>query len=276
MKTLYLSDLDGTLLRPEGTLSEYTRKALNALIEEGVIFSFATARSYNTAMPLLEGVKLNMPMIVHNGAFIVRQDNSIVCFDGFTKEEGEEIFEVFLSCGLCPVVYSVIEGRNRMSFLRSESSPAQIEFAVSRMDDKFDKKRVREIFSRSALLDGDVYYFNGIDEENQLRPVYEKLNEKYRCFFGRDMYSGEWWLEVMPKSASKATAAKRLKELLCCDKLVCFGDAVNDIPMFEIADECYAVENAAEELKRIADGIIPSNREDGVAHWLLEHAANQK
>ncbi|MBD5636942.1 MAG: HAD family hydrolase, partial [Clostridia bacterium] len=259
MKTLYLTDLDGTLLRPDGTLSEYSRKALNELIDRGVIFSFATARSYNTAMPLLEGVKLNAPMIVYNGSFIVRQDNSTVYFNGFTAEDGREVFETFLRRGLCPVVYSVIEGHTRMSFLRSESSHAQTEFSVSRMDDKFDKKRVREIFSRTALLDGDVYYFNCIDEEEKLRPVYEELQERYRCFFGRDMYSGEWWLEVMPKSASKAEAAKKLKELLGCDKLVAFGDGVNDIPLFEVADECYAVQNAAEELKRIASGIIPPN-----------------
>lgn len=263
-------------MRPDETLSEYTRKALNALIERGVIFSFATARSYNTAMPLLDGLKLNAPMIVHNGAFIVRQDNSIVRFDGFTKEESNRIFEVFLSCGLCPVVYSVIEGRNRMSFLRSESSPAQTEFAVARMDDKFDKKRVREIFSYSSALEGDVYYFNCIDEEEKLQAAHEKLKDSFRCFFGRDIYSGEWWLEVMPKSASKATAAMRLKELLGCDRLVAFGDAVNDIPMFEAADECYAVQNAREELKRIASGIIPSNTEDGVARWLLEHADERK
>lgn len=272
MKTLYLTDLDGTLLRPEGTLSDYSRNALNRVIERGVMISFATARSYNTAMPLLEGVKLNMPMVVHNGSFIVRQDNSTVYFSGFTAEDGKEVFETFLRSGLCPAVYSVIEGRNRMSFLRKESSPAQTEFAVSRMDDKFDKKRVREIFSRSAALDGDVYYFCCIDEENKLRPVYEELKEKYRCFFGIDMYSGEWWLEVMPKSASKAEAAKKLKEILGCDRLVVFGDATNDIPMFGVADECYAVQNAVEELKRIASGVIPSNREDGVALWLLEHA----
>ena len=38
--------------------------------------------------------------------------------------------------------------------------------------------------------------------------------------------------------------------------------------MFQIADECYAVENAVEEVKEIADGIIGSNEEDGVAKWL--------
>ena len=51
-----------------------------------------------------------------------------------------------------------------------------------------------------------------------------------------------------------------------------FGDALNDIPMFQIADECYAVENAVEELKALATGIITYNEQDGVAKWLLEHA----
>jgi len=59
-----------------------------------------------------------------------------------------------------------------------------------------------------------------------------------------------------------------LKKLWNCDRVVSFGDAVNDIPMFEISDECYAVENAVDELKAIATGVIESNEEDGVAKWL--------
>lgn len=51
-----------------------------------------------------------------------------------------------------------------------------------------------------------------------------------------------------------------------------FGDAVNDISMFEAADECYAMENAVPELKAIATGVIGSNNEDGVARWLEENS----
>ena len=47
-----------------------------------------------------------------------------------------------------------------------------------------------------------------------------------------------------------------------------FGDGKNDIEMFEIADESYAVENAVDELKAIATGIIENNDSDGVAKWL--------
>ena len=54
--------------------------------------------------------------------------------------------------------------------------------------------------------------------------------------------------------------------------MVVFGDGKNDMDMFEMADECYAVENAAEELKAIATGVIGKNDEDAVARWLLKNA----
>ena len=75
----------------------------------------------------------------------------------------------------------------------------------------------------------------------------------------------------MPKCATKANAILKLKDLWECEKIVSFGDAINDIPMFLISDECYAVENAVDELKAMATTIIPSNNEDGVAKWLSEN-----
>ena len=64
-------------------------------------------------------------------------------------------------------------------------------------------------------------------------------------------------------------------EIWGCDRVVSFGDAVNDIPMFEISDECYAVENAVDELKEIASGVIACNEDDGVAEWLSQNALTE-
>ena len=75
----------------------------------------------------------------------------------------------------------------------------------------------------------------------------------------------------MPKAATKAHAARQLATLLGCDRIVAFGDAVNDLPLFEAADECYAVSNAAAKLKARATGVIGCNDDDGVAHWLEEN-----
>ena len=84
--------------------------------------------------------------------------------------------------------------------------------------------------------------------------------------------TGAQWLEILPRGANKASAALRLKQLLNCSRLVCFGDAANDLPLFEAADECYAVENAGPAIKERATGVIRANDRDGVAKWLLAHA----
>ena len=76
----------------------------------------------------------------------------------------------------------------------------------------------------------------------------------------------------MPQNASKANAIRQLKEHLNCDRVVAFGDGENDVDMFEIADEGYAVENAVDELKAIATQVIGSNDEDAVAKWLMQNA----
>ena len=74
----------------------------------------------------------------------------------------------------------------------------------------------------------------------------------------------------MPALATKSNAIKKLKKMWGCTKVISFGDAVNDIPMFEIADEAYAVSNALPELKEHATGIIGCNEEDAVANYLKE------
>ena len=78
----------------------------------------------------------------------------------------------------------------------------------------------------------------------------------------------------MNYNANKSLAAKYLKESLKADKLICFGDNLNDVPLFKFADEKYAVKNAYDELKKLATGIIGSNNEDGVAKFLENHISN--
>jgi hydroxymethylpyrimidine pyrophosphatase-like HAD family hydrolase len=86
----------------------------------------------------------------------------------------------------------------------------------------------------------------------------------------RDIYGeGMWYLEIYSVNASKYNAAEFLREQGGYDRLVGFGDNRNDIPLLKACDEFYAVENAVDELKQLAAGIISSNVQDGVARFLL-------
>ena len=82
--------------------------------------------------------------------------------------------------------------------------------------------------------------------------------------FQQDKYRGAYLLEICPRGATKAQAILKIKERYHCDKIVVFGDSMNDISMFEIADESYAVANSCEELKKMATHVIGSNNEDCV------------
>ena len=63
----------------------------------------------------------------------------------------------------------------------------------------------------------------------------------------------------------------KVKEKYGFDRLVVFGDSLNDLSMFMVADEAYAMANVCEELKKAATWIIGSNEEDSVAYYLSRH-----
>ena len=70
MKTLYVTDLDGTLMKNDETLSAYTVQTINELIEKGMAFTYATARSIESAVPITGGLKMKLPAITRNGAVL--------------------------------------------------------------------------------------------------------------------------------------------------------------------------------------------------------------
>ena len=70
LKTLYISDLDGTLLDSRASVSDTTVRVLNELISSGGYFSFATARTAVTALPLTEKININVPVVLMNGVCV--------------------------------------------------------------------------------------------------------------------------------------------------------------------------------------------------------------
>lgn len=267
MKTLYVSDLDGTLMENSEGTSEYTNNTINKLVEEGMIFSYATARSFQTSYKVTAGLNAKIPLIIYNGAMIVDNKDGSILWKNFFGQEIEEVFTDLFRNDVFPIVYAFIRGEEKLSYIPSKCTKGMEKFITSRWKDK----RRNPVETEKDLLNGEAFYITCIDEKNKLEPLYEKYKERYHCVFQVDIYTKEQWLEIMPKEASKANAIQQLKARFGCDKLIVFGDGKNDMDMFEIADEAYAVENAVVELKSIATAVIESNSEDGVAKWLNKH-----
>lgn len=269
-RTLYVTDLDGTLMRNDKTLSEFTVTTLNRLIGQGMLITYATARSFQSAWEITKDVHFKIPVITRNGTVFadqIRQKETDISY--FTEKEVSILKD--LLAGIIDrlgFVTAYYDGEMTKSYRKGELNPGFQKY----VDEHADDRRMRVISDRADLFDGAVTYVTLIAEKGELQPVFDMVRNAgdWECIFQKDTYGEEYWLEICPKNATKAKAVLKCKELLGCDRIVVFGDSINDLSMFAIADEACAVENGIKEVKEVATVIIPSNEKDGVATYLME------
>lgn len=269
MKTLYISDLDGTLLNKNAEISDFTTKSLNRLIEKGLNFSIATARTNATVVQMMKNVNINIPVILMNGVAsydLTRKSYVDICP---ISEKGKkalfETIEKFIKSGF---VYS-IENNVLYALYENTDSPNAVAFMQER-EKKYNKKFIK-VNSFYDWTNKNIVYYSIDDKKEKLEKAYDELKKctDLRIEFYRDIYNTDhWYLEVCSKDASKKNAVLALKEKYGFEKVVSFGDNLNDIPMFEASNESYAVMNAKDEVKQKATGIIESNNDDGVVKYI--------
>lgn len=94
-KILYVTDLDGTLLNKQDSISPFSIQTINNLVEQGMLFTYATARSLVSASKVIKGLSTNIPIIAYNGAFIFQPSTGeILSKEDFTEEERNRVQEV--------------------------------------------------------------------------------------------------------------------------------------------------------------------------------------
>lgn len=272
MKTLYISDLDGTLLNNQAELSDYSKKNLKQLVDKGLLFTVATARTKATVKSIFSGVDLNLPWILMNGVLIYDPvKNCNVTANEISAEDAESVISVYKKHGKSPMLYILREDHLEIRY-NTLDNIYQKEYVDSRQN--LNEKRFKECDTDFKIGDNDrLIYMVSLDKEEVLAPICDEIRSENRvyCAFYSDNYTDCNFMECMNKTVSKGIAAQQLKTILDVDKIVAFGDNLNDLPLFRIADEGYAVSNACQQLKDIATGVIESNNSDGVVKFIIKH-----
>ena len=270
LKTLFISDLDGTLLTAKGTISKYSIENLNKLIDErALMFTYATARSLNSAAKACWGLRQNLPVILYNGALIMEPENRKVLYNNhFNSGQLQYLKELFFFYDVWPLAYSFNDYVEKVSWVVGKESEGVKRYLDRRRGDA----RLHPITTREALAGDDIFYFTCIGAKKDLDGLYASVSKSLdiKCIYEQETYQTDYWCEIMPVSTSKGAAAIELKTILDANTMVCFGDSWNDLPMFSVADESYAVKNAVEELKKVATGIIGYSEEDAVCKFLMQ------
>lgn len=266
-KTLYVTDLDGTLMRNDKSISAKSIEILNRLLAQGASITYATARSVKSASEVTKNLHLRLPVINRNGTILADpQTKKEIEIATFAPEALLAIKQILQGHKLSGFVTTYNEGKEIRHYLKDNMNEGFCQYVTEHSDDE----RLRAVQLEQDLFEGDVCYFTFIDKPEELDMVAGQLNQskEWTCIYQQDKYSSDYWLEICPKDASKANAIQKLMRKYDYNKLVVFGDSLNDLSMFEVADEAYAVENAMDEVKAMATAVILSNEDDGVAQWI--------
>jgi Cof subfamily protein (haloacid dehalogenase superfamily) len=267
VSVLYVTDLDGTLLDDEQRVSPTTIEVINSLVADGLWFTVATARAPQTALPLLTGLDLRLPMIFVNGALIIDPaDGRAISRNILDAPVARRVVDGYLAVGLRPFVYtSDIAGRPHVYYPGAGNACEQ--YYVDRRLAAGDE-RLRLVTDFASVFDEAVMSANSCGTPAELDAMAAALGADPDVFahFGPDIYvPGHAWLEVCHPRANKGDAVRFVRDHVGARRLVCFGDNTNDLQMFSAADECYAVANAHPAATSAATGCIGSNLEHSVA-----------
>ena len=268
---LYISDLDGTLLLSDGSFPQDYKTRLNRLIDMGLRFTIATARNYDSAHPILDGLNLNLPVILFNGVYLADFNSGQIL--EYSSSIDRSVIETMLKlaspCGIDPFIYTF--GREHKLYYQKATNPGSQAYINSLKEDD----RLQQVEHFDFHDDEKISGFLLIDTHDRLELIYKALQENYldhlNLYFAEDVsMKGYYWLQSFHQEASKGNMievlAKKLEVPL--ERIVVFGDYLNDLDMFRIAGRAIAVENALPEVKESAHEIIGSNVQGAVLDYL--------
>jgi hypothetical protein len=262
-------------LNADATLSADTADRLNALIDKGLIFSIATARTEATVVPMLSRLKLKLPVVLMNGAAVYNiAEKKYELVNTIGKENSKIIAEKAEQYGINGFCYRIADNKLN-TFLDKLSTKAMIDFYNERV--KQYNKKFTMTDSLMSVADENTVYFCFMNTRDKLEKLYTDLKEldSVKTEFYADIYDqNNWFLEILNKNASKKSGVLFVKQFANADKAIGFGDNLNDMPLFDACDECYAVANAKPELKAAATGVIGENVNNGVVSFLEKNTLN--
>jgi hypothetical protein len=179
------------------------------------------------------------------------------------------VFERCRAHGIPPLVYHLDGGVERITWIEGAESPGMISYIADRMPDP----RFRPVAHR--LPTADVFYLTIIGEDVEVRRLGAELDDavgsRVASVLQRDTYHPrELWLELTAPGADKGTAVLDLRDRVGARRVVVFGDNLNDLPMFRVADHAVAVETALPEVRDAADEVLEPG--GSVVDWLERNA----
>ena len=248
---ILLFDLDGTLLRNDKTLSEYTLEILSKCKECGYLIGISTSRGEQNCLGFLREMKPDI--LISSGGALVRANGTIICSSSFSATETKSFIETARNiCGMdCEITVDTLD--------------------VHYWNYKINPKEQDKSWGDSIYTDFEDFQHEALKicVEIPNPNLAQRLCEHFSELDSQRFSDGDWY-KFTKSGITKEKAILAVCEAYHVDlsEIVAFGDDYADIGMLKICGIGVAMGNAIQEVKDIADDIALSNEEDGVAVYL--------
>lgn len=267
---LMTSDLDETLLRADGSVSEENVRVIKTFVAAGGYFVPNTGRSFDSVVPLLRKLGLatmaNQYTITNNGAVITQNaDRQLLMTRGMPYEEVAGVFSVMQQFDVAIHIYTLDQlyiYRPRVddqAYLKTRGvqytqlmKPGQV--------DQFKQRAVLKVIA----MNPDIAVRQAIQRVLQTR-----FDGKINCTFSSGMY-----IETNHFGVDKGSAVLALGRKLGVEpqEMIAIGDNSNDLAMLKVVGLPVSVSNGIPAIQQIADYVTQANFETGVAETLNRFA----
>lgn len=250
-----LSDIDGTLLRPDHSLSQANIEAVRKLKAAGIQFSVASSRPPRAMREQIQALGIDVPTVGFNGANIINPDGSLLAAHRIDPHAARISLELFAGEKVSVWVFAddqwlLLDPQG--NYVEHERNTLGYDFVqVERFDDYID--RIDKIVAAST----DFELLKQL--EARLNPLIAETALAAR--------SQSYYLDVTALDANKGTALATIAQALGVDlaHTAAIGDAGNDVAMFLRAGLSIAMGQAEVGVKTQAHYVTCSNLEDGLA-----------
>ncbi len=253
---LFCTDLDGTLYSDDKTVSRENLDAIEYFKSEGGLFTFITGRVPMTSVEIYDTIKPNAPFGCFNGGAIYDPIGERYLWNTFLPREAMELVEVVDR--RLPEIGFQLNTERQIYFCKD--SDAMVYFRevtgvpnVSARYNEVQEQVIKVVF--------------GHNDPRQIQALMALLNDHPKARRFDFIHSESRLYEILPKGVSKGIALCKLAELLDVDmgKTIAVGDYYNDLSMIRSAGLGFAVANAVDDAKAVADHVSVSNNDHAIA-----------
>lgn len=252
-------DLDGTLTNSEKHVSHRNKKYIRMAQEKGVKIVLASGRPVIGIRNIADELDLwsrGGYILAYNGGHIIDcGSRSNVIKKTIPMEYVHDICSVINKYNVYPLSYDemgVICENDTDQYVRKEGYNNSIP--------------IMKVESLEKCIEEPVVKFMVVGCPEELNKAYKYL---YKLFEGKlnVFFSEPYFMEITPLGIEKASALSCLADYMGISKeqIMACGDGLNDIPMLKFAGLAIAMENAYDKTKKVADYVVASNEDDGVA-----------